>query len=129
MHLWLSEHKSYIVNIIPYLFAKRDLDEELGCSWHVVVGQQFGMDITFEVRGQLCFVITAWPIMLIVEKFNFKVWKLFIPGGFYDLPSPRFYGNSYVEMWISTVVRSWLQGSLSIKKKVNEILTNKGIGF
>ena len=72
MHLWLSEHKSYIVNIIPYLFAKRDLDEELGCSWHVVVGQQFGMDITFEVRGQLCFVITAWPIMIIVEKFKFK---------------------------------------------------------
>ena len=30
-----------------------DLDGRLGCSWHVVVGEDFGFDITFEVTRML----------------------------------------------------------------------------
>ena len=26
-----------------------ELDEKFGCSWHVVVGEDFGFDMTFEV--------------------------------------------------------------------------------
>ena len=32
-------------------WVKSELDKRLGCSWHVVVGEEFGFDITYEVRG------------------------------------------------------------------------------
>ena len=31
-------------------WVKAELDKRFGCSWHVVVGEEFGFDITYEVR-------------------------------------------------------------------------------
>ena len=33
-------------------WVKAELDKRMGCSWHVVVGEEFGFDITYEVRRQ-----------------------------------------------------------------------------
>ena len=30
-------------------YLKRELDTRFGCSWHVVVGEEFGFDVDFEV--------------------------------------------------------------------------------
>ena len=32
------------------LYHQTELDKRLGCSWHVVVGEEFGFDVTYEVR-------------------------------------------------------------------------------
>ena len=34
-------------------WVKAELDKRFGCSWHVVVGEEFGFDITYEVRGRV----------------------------------------------------------------------------
>ena len=31
-------------------FLKKELDTRFGCSWHVVVGEEFGFDVDVEVR-------------------------------------------------------------------------------
>ncbi len=31
------------------ILVKIELDGRYGCSWHVVAGEEFGTDITFEV--------------------------------------------------------------------------------
>ena len=38
------------------LSFQTELDKRLGCSWHVVVGEEFGFDVTYEVRYVKCFV-------------------------------------------------------------------------
>ena len=34
-------------------YMKRELDIRFGCSWHVVVGEEFGFDVDFEVIRSL----------------------------------------------------------------------------
>ena len=34
------------------LYHQTELDKRLGCSWHVVVGEEFGFDVTYEVRDR-----------------------------------------------------------------------------
>ena len=30
-----------------------DLDQRMGCIWHVIVGEEFGFEITYEVRHSI----------------------------------------------------------------------------
>ena len=38
-----------LVDNLNIKFLQIELDEKFGCSWHVVVGEDFGFDMTFEV--------------------------------------------------------------------------------
>ena len=36
-------------NELDIAMLQKDLDKRFGCSWHVVVGEEFGFEITHEV--------------------------------------------------------------------------------
>ena len=37
-------------NLSSIFYFQIELDNKFGCSWHVVTGEEFGTDITFEVN-------------------------------------------------------------------------------
>lgn len=42
-------------------YLKRELDTRFGCSWHVVVGEDFGFDVDVEVRKLKLTVVEIIP--------------------------------------------------------------------
>ncbi len=40
-----------VVNV-SYVTVQKELDRKFGCSWHVVAGEEFGTQITYEVRAK-----------------------------------------------------------------------------
>eukprot|EP00088_Acartia_fossae_P061102 TRINITY_DN73353_c0_g1_i1.p1 TRINITY_DN73353_c0_g1~~TRINITY_DN73353_c0_g1_i1.p1 ORF type:complete len:122 (-),score=15.53 TRINITY_DN73353_c0_g1_i1:80-424(-) len=45
-------------------FIKIELDKKFGCSWHVVTGEEFGTDITFEVGAMLYIYYGSLAILI-----------------------------------------------------------------
>ena len=39
--------------VIKCLYCQVSMDKLFGCMWHVVAGEEFSFDLTYEVRRQL----------------------------------------------------------------------------
>ena len=45
-------------------YLKKELDTRFGCSWHVVVGEEFGFDVDVEVKINQVFLPDRWQAQI-----------------------------------------------------------------
>ena len=94
----------YSPTLVPPLIkifdSKLSLDKELGCTWHVIVGQDFSADILYEVSRA-----DTWLLI------RFR--RLSCSGRIYAVCDVRINGITPVEMWISAPKWGKIQSKFS----------------